>query len=120
MNNKKVECPICGEETDISITRKETFHGMLEDLDGYSFGQFKCPICGLTYNTDLYPEKAPENLMIEDVKKKLDFLTGEIDQDYGNDTDRVIGVLLRLKIAKEKGIEHVSIHDATDYLGPIP
>lgn len=120
MNSRKVECPICGEETDISVTRKETFRGMLENIDGYSMGQFSCPMCGLTYRTKLYPEKAPENLMIEEIKQKLEFLTDEIDQDYGNDTDRVIGVLLRLKIAKEKGIEHVSIHDATDYLGPIP
>ena len=93
---------------------------MLEDIEGYSFGQFKCPVCGLTYKTPLHPEEAPENLMIEDIEQKLEFLTGEIDQDLGNQTDRVIGLLLRLKIAKEKGIEHVSIHDATDYLGPIP
>lgn len=112
----RIECPICGDDHDLRVIRVPTFEGMFEVEDGYSYGRYECPECGLDIKTRQYEEDTPEILILEDLRKELEILKDDIEGNPMNLTYRVLGVLLARKIKKDMGVNHVSIHDANDYL----
>lgn len=60
-------CPICGKENNIVLINEEEFHGMLEDIPGWTGYKYYCESCSFTATS----EKGPEEIIrkLEWIKK---------------------------------------------------